>query len=473
MSQPEKKTLTLGKQKDQEAGIEFTLDALDVLLPCRQFSVKYRVAELGSVSLISEFVLRLIRTVDEIEERLIAAFFGFNDRELAFALAELHAHEYVARFDGLVTLTGSGRALFKENHRVPQIFEVQERAIRQGFDLISLAPQDIQGLSPFERRLEELTIRDVARVANASAEARETFRKFFGEISARTDREVSKQLSLYSIDDVVAERRFSAVVPVIVKGSSLRPGVPEVDLLAWRQPQEIEDRSEVVESVVAHVDAFKIATRADNKQAYAVLTEIGAEFLREYQIRDGLSVERYFNEAVTRVGDIRSDRPTIPLVGSVFTPGNNEKLFTALDYAMKQSGAGRDSPGLAWLVPDVKWGFTRVLPRTLARIASVCGPEDQDADDDGFLTVAIVRDKAPFHLQETFKQCERLQDFTSAAPALEILWIPNRVAAVLVHAPIKAMNALPVPLGLLSFDPAVLSRVEAFLKQRASVAGLL
>lgn len=475
MSQSERKTLSLPKKSDQDAGIEFILDVVDVLLPCRQFSVRYRVAELGSVSLISEFVLRLIRTAEEIEEQLIATFFGFSERELAFALAELHAHDYVTRFNGRVTLTESGLALFKEHKRVPQIFEVQERATRQGFDLLSLAPQDIQGLSAFERRLDELRLRDMAKVANASIGVRDSFRRFFGEISARTDRELSKQLSLYSIDEVVAERRFSAVVPVVLKGSSLRPGLPEIDLTAWRQPQELDDRSQVMDSVMAYIDSLEVSASADDHQAYSVLLEIGSEFLHEFRIRDGLSVERYFKDSITKAGDIRIDRQTIPLVGSIFTPGNNSKLFEALDYAMKQATSEDETSSLVWMLPAVKWGYTRILPRTIARIAAKCRTEGSEGEDSvaDFQTIAIVRDRPPHHLSDLFTRFEQLQDPTSVARSMEVLWIPNRVAAVLVHAPIKAQSSLPTPLGFLTFDSTLVSRVESFLRARSAAVGSL
>ena len=46
---------------------------------------------------------------------------------------------------------------------------------------------------------------------------------------------------------------------------------------------------------------------------------------------------------------------------------------------------------------------------------------------------------------------------------LELLLIPNMLVAALVHAPLRARGAFPVPLGIMSFDLNTVSRDSHFL----------
>ena len=51
----------------------------------------------------------------------------------------------------------------------------------------------------------------------------------------------------------------------------------------------------------------------------------------------------------------------------------------------------------------------------------------------------------------------------SNANAPKLLLIPRRVAAVVVHAPIVEGRGFPIPLGILSFDSAIVRRVHRYL----------
>jgi hypothetical protein len=59
------------------------LDSIDVLLPCRRFTVSFKVSERGSISPTSEFLLRLLHAADGILEADIERWprkFGQSDQ---------------------------------------------------------------------------------------------------------------------------------------------------------------------------------------------------------------------------------------------------------------------------------------------------------------------------------------------------------------------------------------------------------
>ena len=54
-------------------------------------------------------------------------------------------------------------------------------------------------------------------------------------------------------------------------------------------------------------------------------------------------------------------------------------------------------------------------------------------------------------------------DYRRFPGPLEILLVPQVAVAVLVHAPIKSPRGYAVPLGLVSFDEAVLRRAQQYM----------
>lgn len=461
MSAQSRPVITLKPRTPKEPGEEkeIFVDVIDVLLPCRRFVVFHKVAEVGAVSLVTEFMLRLVHTMAEIDEKWVAEYFGFNEREMSVALAELDAKSYMRRANGNISLTAAGEALFQNGGGLPQIYSVQARNLRQGFDLISFAPQEWVRLDRFDSKLDELRIGDASRVANASREIGRSFKRHFGEIAARVDRDVGKNVSIYSIDSVTAESRFLVPVRVYLKASISKPSAAEPDLGAWRPPQEVEDRQRVVESVSEYVESLKGPAKPDVGDGYELLKQIGGEFLSDFVRKDGVAVERYFSVAVNRVGEFRADRKTVPVVGSLFLDQNAVRLSEAIRYGLSNV-SGSDLPaGLFWLVPEGCWGYTTRLPATVGAVE-----EQVMAGSEGvFKAIAVSKGGLRPHLREVFSNALICPSAASISSCVEVLWIPKVVAGVFVHAPIRANAGIPVPLGFLSFDNEVLDRAERFL----------
>jgi hypothetical protein len=230
MSQRPKLTLPkVRKLTDPLEDQPFDLGVFDVLLPCRQFDIVHKVAVLGQLSMTGEFLLRLLYSVEGIGELEACSFFGFDERELAWVLQEAEEAGHIVRKEGRLWLSVSGRNLFREGSKEPQIHEVEKRTWTVGFDLFALAPIERQALSRFEMGLPELQIEDVERISGARKLIGPAFRKFFGEIQSRSGLDNIKKQSLYSVDDVVPSDRFSSIVRIVAKSKAARPGLPEPD----------------------------------------------------------------------------------------------------------------------------------------------------------------------------------------------------------------------------------------------------
>lgn len=464
MSDSKRKVLSLKKktavsQSDEPA--TFILDVYDLLLPCRSFHISYKVSEVGRVSLTTEFLLRLLHSIDGMEEVSVAEFFGFNRREMTFVLTEAESHDYINRVDGRLWLSATGRGLFIEADDEPRIYDVEKRDEWFDFDLVSLAPQPVIRPSRFEMQLPEIQVQNLRDVSGASDMIRrQHFKRFFSEIATRRDSEALEKRSLYSVDSVSPGERKMTAIQVIVHSPVDRPGEPEPDLSYWRSGHELEDRISVLGSVARFLDERKISSRPDDGDAYRILLELAPEFLKEYTRRDGFAVDRYFTEWVGRKGGFRTDRKTIPIIGSLFTPANYDRVIESLNLSQSTI---EESPveELYWLAPQRLWGITNVLPKILSALKLKTKSE---ANSEGASTIAIFQGHPPRLLKEAFDETRSLA-LVRLPTALEILVLPGILAAALVHAPIKCHTGVPVPLGFLSIDLDIVARTQKYVQQ--------
>lgn len=457
MSNGGRSTLSLTPLVDADSDRQIELAVYDLLLPSRHFLVDHKVAVLGSVSLTAEFMLRLVRSIEGISEQDAASFFGFDRRDMSFVLTEAEAHGYLEREDGRLWLTKAGDSLFRYGTRHPEIFEVEQRREKVGFDLMAIAPQEFTPLDDFQRRLPELRLADPSMVSSATSHVRQAYRKHYSEIASRRDKGAKR--SLYSIDSVSAADRFSSSVRISVLSTGLRPSIAEPDLSDWRPDFERDDRSVVVQAAARFVEELTVPRRPEDREAYAALAELAPEFFQEFMRRDGLAVERYYREAFTRAGDIRSDRPTVPLLGSLFTRESTRRFFEVADYGLRSATT---QPALAfWVAPQIpSWGATVLLPEILAQIESrILSKADGNVVE--VKTVAIVSDKPPKYIETAFDLVTNRAP--KLPPALEILLVPGVLVAAIASAPIGAPSGAPVPLGFASFNSQVLRRAQSYL----------
>ena len=457
MRPPVRPTLTLPGRGLVDAVDDRPLEvaSYDVQLPCRRFRIEHKVALLGRVSLTAEFLLRLVRSLDGVAEDDAAAFFGFDRREGSYVLNEVVTQSFVERRDGRLWLSAEGHSLFRDGSGQPEIFAVESRVDSVGFDLLSLAPERWRFQEAFDFRLPELRLPDDAAAGSATARVPASFRRFYARLP---DRRVTsgERRSLYSIGQVVAGERFSTAVKLTLVGTGLRPSHAEADLSEWRAEHEQDERPEVVAAVASFREGLLVSRRPDDDEAYRRMADLAPEFLSEFVRPDGFAVERYYREAYGRAGEPRVDRPTIPLLGSLLLRSNVERFVGVLGYGLRN--LRRPPRQLLWLAPQVPlWGSTRTLPDLLRQVASRLVPPTDGEGASPPPSVCLLPGRGSHYLDEAFDRVVRT-DASVIAGRLEILLIPETLVAVAVHAPVGMQVGLPLPLGILSFDPKVIER---------------
>ncbi|WFE75661.1 hypothetical protein [Roseinatronobacter sp. S2] len=442
------------------------LDIFDVLLPCRFFEVNYKVASLGQVSPTLEFLLRLVKAAPGIDEEDAAIFFGYSPTDIEYVLEEAIAPGYLERRAGKLWLTISGESLFQEDDEQPSIYTVEARRRSFGFDLMSIAPQIRSTLDELERVLPELPSEDPAETGRVAERVPARFKQFFRELADQADRGKTERRDIYSIDPLVTPgTRFQMPLRVVTFAQASNPSAAEIDLSAWRMDHEIADRPEIERAVALFVKDQQTSTaQLDAASAYQTLIDLAPEFLKEFATRNGLSVVRYWREAVSRAGEPRSDRKTIPIVGSLLLPGNIERVQAVLAYGLRNVTEAPEN--IYAVAPQTQgWGAT-TQQRDLLTLIQETTARTLPGEKSEMKSLCLYAWGRPAkYTEKTFDEIQevRVGDFPKS---LELLLVPDVMVAAIVHAPLGASTGNPVPLGLASFDPLVVDRAYGYFLQR-------
>ena len=465
-----KGTLTLRAREvplDDEQSVDVVIGVYDALLAGRNYKIEHKVAEVGKVSQSTEFLLRLIHSVDGMPEAEVAKFFDFSPQEMTYLLNDAVSLGYVSRDSGRLWTTRAGRDLFVAGGEEPQIFNVEKRTWTFGFDLISFAPQDSVRTTAFDHYLHSLEV-DQTLVSKGREQIPASFKRHFTELNTKQGARALLKRSLYSIDSVTPGDKFSALVPVFVKApqASLNQGEP--DLLEWRPEHELDDRSEVVTAIGKFVEDLRFHVPESAVEDYKLLIELAPEFLRNYTLKNGFSVERYQRDALAvKDHKFQKRRKTIAIVGPFFTPTNSGVLDLAVTRAVNYTPATCLPKKFYWRAPRRPyWGSTRVLPTIVQRvqdqIAEKLGSEEQKP------SAVLLLER---NVQGPHKAFTEKQHYVNGGPpqSVEIFLVPGVAAGVLIHLPGSSTFGHAVPLGFMSIDPLVVSRTEDYLRQYGEI----
>lgn len=449
-------------EEDRRVGLE----VFDVLLPCRNYEVKYKVASLGQVSPTLEFLLRLVKSAPGVSVADAASFFGYSPSEMTYVLEEAFGPGYLERKAGRLWLTISGDGLFREGEKEPTIYTVESRRRTFGFDLMAIAPQVRRWLEPLEMVLPELSSEDPAGTGRVAERVPGRFRQFFRELADQADRGKLERRDIYSIDPIVSPGdRYQMPIRVLTYAQASNPSAAEIDLSLWRPDHEIADRPEVERAVALFVkDQQTSVNQMDAAAAYQVLVELAPDFLKEYTTRSGLSEGRYWRESVSRAGEPRVDRKTIPIVGSLLLPENIERLQAVLVYGLRNAS---EAPSDVFAVaPQTRrWGATTQQRDLLTLMQETIARAFPSPERGEMKTTCLYAGKPAPYTQKAFDEV-LLSHVEHFPKALEILLVPGVVLAAVVHAPLGSSTGNPVPLGLASFDPLVIDRGYQYVMDR-------
>jgi hypothetical protein len=218
----------------------------------------------------------------------------------------------------------------------------------------------------------------------------------------------------------------------------------------------------VVHGIAEFLENLRNSNTPEDANAFDILAEFAPDYLKEYDNKSGFAVLRYFKEMAGRARELRSNRPTVGIVGALYQPENIQRITSAIEYT-KERVIGKDD-AFVWIVPNqATWGASRHFPSLIDKLSSECAPSDSSGKIAERTPVVIGDEKPAWHLVRALP-ATYIRPKNGAIPSsLEILLVPRRIAAITVHAPITEGRGFPVPLGILSFDETIVRRVHQYL----------
>lgn len=436
------------------------MDVLDVRLPCRGYQISYKVAENSDFSLTTEFLLRLLRLTDGMQEDAISEFFAFSGDEMRFVIDHVENAGYARRASGRVYLTDSGHALFVGGDE-PRLFEVHAKQDRFDFDLISFSPADPRRfLTRFELELAELPIQGTQDPGQASKAIFQSFSRYFQEFRLKRGGTRFDKQMLYTVDEVQPEHRYPSVLPLTVAVRRDDPAFTETTLVDWRSGPELEDRAAIVQSCANFVRSIRCRSNDLSREATELLVACAPDQLERFYRNGIFDVNALYRTVLRQAGELRIDRPTVRTLGRLWTDANRTRFAAALKYAVARPHSS--PPMQVWLRPSVPyWGMTIRLQDLLAAVSR----QFQAADaDEGIRAITIGEEQASPIFRFGFNAVVNVSPRDLPA-GLEVFLVPGLVCYVAVHTPVGRDDGYPISLGILSFDSDVIGRVHQAIAQ--------
>lgn len=441
--------------------------AVDFAVPAQSFRIEYSLISRKAPPFVREFMLKLLN-VSSFRAEEIGQFFGFNRREIDVALSDLlNKGDAEYREDGRVALTDQARRYFDAQGNEPTISIQVEAREPFSFDLLSFSYIGKNFRNEGWRSAIEVGVAPEAR-ANSQDFARQAFQRNFmriyelGHIGGGRDEQAP---DLYKISDVAKERDGFVRVQ---KTFRIDPVSGQID--RNEDAQEIES-SVFVEAVTRLIDERR---QPDNTIAVAECAQaLGDDYMLSLLGATGLDLKEAVIRVLTEGADTR--KPEGRLFGSIHLPNNWARIQSLLKRHRERLSVGATSGPveLTWLVPgDPYWGRSLQALEALHHFQDAAKGVGKRADQ------TIIRPRLYFPLSDANDergvrllrgQYEDMSGvvygYASGANSIcfEALVLPGCFAVVIYHLSQPKVGDIPIPVGFVTEDLAVVGKVDAYV----------
>ncbi|CAD5294971.1 conserved hypothetical protein [Bosea sp. 62] len=450
------------------------IDRLSFAIRAHRFRFTATIMQRNAIPLAAEYAVRLVHAVPDLATEDIAAFFGFGSAEAEILVQDMLATGLVSEREGRFSLSSRGIAAVSDDD--VELFETEELAVTQAFELIAFTPVDDNELTGvFGRIVPEIAIPDRERAANATEGARDAFDLHFRELAQRhSRRRRPEDIRLHLVEDVHFMRAFGAhfELPIRYRQDDASIGALGVDpdFSSLRHRGRVSSRDPVIAALSARVQSLQAP--ADFDDALSRTASIDGGILTRSDLKSSEGQAAWAQSCTDKSArQLEGEQgPGMRVMGSVAATAIGSALLRTAPSA-EQERLDVPTPVL-WLPPGAGYWGRSVAFANIARELSA-------ADPDGTVLLARTSDTqqswknwrtlyGPRHDQPgLFDRSLAVQ--TDLPNALEVVMKPGAWALVLVHVPV-AQGTYPIPFGYLTTSPRLVSRWRDALAEVAITA---
>lgn len=342
------------------------VDNLTFSVRARKFRVTATVIRRSSITLSTEFGLRMIHLVPNLSAEDLGAFFGFSAAETRVLIEDI-LDSGLGELSALGTLRLSQRGLEAASSITDtfDIFDLEDIRVAPSFDLISFAPIDeAEPAADVARLVEELPIVERERAARSVAAATDAFGLHFNEWKQQYGRRygLDEDTRVYLVENVQPVKTFGAPVSVSIRRRVGEEGVAP-DFSELFSLGRTGSRDDLVNALRSRIQRIPVANDFD--AALATIEAIDDGLFRRSGIRSSTQQDDWMALAQSDAGLPSSSGPGLRLAGST----SSESVRSVVGMVAHEPQRGR--PERSTSAHPVVATLTQPLgPRSLLRTHS-------------------------------------------------------------------------------------------------------
>lgn len=439
-------------------------------LPMKSFFMDYTVSKKRELPVVKEFVIRLIYSLTSTSLETIQSYFGLSSKEMLTIMEDLEEENLIEWEEGKVKLTYYTMSKFTEEdgNLRPTFFEVTDESSSVEFELFNfrILSGDVRrsGSQDFNISL-KLPDESYRNLLNKAQNAFDTNFNLYREVVLNED-VFSEVKELYKINHV--SDRYDAILPLEVEYfiDTATPNKLKMEYVSTTLDEWDEDKSffSLMDSTI------EVGSSKDQSSSFNDYINMSNDpFLLQYWDESSKSLNintliNHFENGLTKLND-----DTFMLIGNFYTEGNREIISTKVKEVFQTKP---ESSGLIWLTnaESNTWGKTSNLNKLVEDI--------YNSFDKRKKTSKVVLGMTCDSFQESLVLRNNFWKLSNAelldlpskfgGEDSELLIIPGVMVASLFHLKLDDHRDVSCPVGYVSFEEEVVSRVSKKLFEWAA-----
>lgn len=443
-------------------------------VPAERFVVRALITREERLPVVTEYVLRAVRTCRSLSVEGLKGFFGFSDHETQ-AVVSAMVQQGLLEFSGSsVALTAHANAQFHSaDDEYPVFAKVEQVHDEIEFDLMSFTPLGRRGDSQRTDLAVDIRVDDHV-VGHSVERAKEAYSERFAEISSRRQDYKRQRATVYSVQAVQSRGRFS--VPISVELSldaTLQVNRTLPAGLAEKTSPEFE---ETFQSQLT-----SLVTAAESKvggKLRRFIETFQLDWMSDYVKGSAFRLDRFIREvdadAVPRLPETE-----MPIYGQLYTETNRTRIVNRVEHYVSRWHEKRRAR-VDWLVPnDWMWGRDAQLAKFVADCEAIVHKPDRTQRFGHQLGWEFILRAESDDSEPTRQRLKRVavgghvrvvRPLVVSSPLagdgrFEVCVFNGEFVAALCHVAIKGAPGIFFPVGFISAQRKQLAVAEELLRE--------
>lgn len=460
VEEPELTQLILKEAEVAEGSKKEVIQQLEVTLPCRKYSVEFKVSNSQGLTITAEFLLRSLKIFGSQTAEEVSKLFNYNKRETEFVLEEALKEGYVKWENGNIKLSREGQKLFQKNESVPTTLNIETLHRDVGFNQLSFGLADPESISLFETYLPEIEGADPKFIARGSEFVPAAFKHNYFQIMNSDGRLNKEKKNLYSISEITPKNRFLNTLSISVFEDFQNVGQPEFEVSQrnWSGSRQFDRK--ISEAVAKYLKPMCISRTKKHSISMDTFLKLISPVLLETTVDHKTEPNNFYQQILANLANTDN---SIPFYGSPFLQKQIEAFVIEIKKGISERDLGNT---FKWLQPSINiWGLTNMLPNLVRAIEQEFENNKQKKNSKLSVLVYDPNEKTnKLHAQAFSNVNLKREHLPAANNILEVMLLKNVAAMICLHMPPLKGTSVPHGVGIVTSDAKTIDLASKYFE---------